>query len=93
MVYINLTKIVTKVNIHESKTIVKMCLSSLLIEDTLYNYKYEKLKKFLYCKQSSLDESLIDIDVEQIAKNHPKYENVNTSVNFCFGKLTCNYKC
>ncbi len=70
-----------------------MGLNSLFIEDTLFNYKYERLTKFLYSKQNSLDDSLIDIDVIQIAKSHPKYENVNTSVNFYFGKLTCNYKC
>ncbi len=55
------------------KTVVKLSLFSIDLNDNILNYKMSSLNKLLETERSSDKEKLIDIKVSLIDQKHPQY--------------------
>ena len=56
-------------------------------------YKSMDLVYFLETKHQAKDENLINIQIEQLNKDHPEYDQTDSNITVSFGTLSCNYKC
>ena len=79
-----------EVSLHECKKRIGLCLGSVKLADNLVSYQKKELGYFLLTESS---ESLIEVGIEQVGKDHPRYNNCDSDIRVHFGKLVCNYKC